>query len=339
MLKIYTDQQFIKEENRKCIFPLLFDLCYSKNEHLLKYYELMNQMEDAEVVIVPVDISEFFQKQQQDWLYAFIDRALALHKKVWVYSAGDFGLSLKKAVYTFRLSGFDSKMDANTFVLPSFIEDPYLKIQKEFQPIVKDLHPKIGFVGHASNSWAKWAKEALVFLLHNYKRFFKVLFTDYQHFYPSSIKRYKFLSFLQKNNQIETAFILRDKYRAGVKTEEDKNKTTLEFLKNMHANPYTFCLRGAGNYSVRLYETLAMGRIPVVIETDFRLPLEGIIKWKEHCLIVTEKNMCNALIDFHQKISEDNFQKIQFNNRNLWIQFLNREAYFSKLSTIFQDKL
>jgi hypothetical protein len=28
------------------------------------------------------------------------------------------------------------------------------------------------------------------------------------------------------------------------------------------------------------FETLAMGRIPLVIETDFRLPLEGTIKWK-----------------------------------------------------------
>jgi hypothetical protein len=47
-----------------------------------------------------------------------------------IFCTGDFGLSINKAVYTFRLSGFDSKMDANTFVIPSFIEDPYITIQK-----------------------------------------------------------------------------------------------------------------------------------------------------------------------------------------------------------------
>jgi hypothetical protein len=110
-------------------FPLLFDLCYTKNEHLLEQYELMDQMVEADVVIVPIDISEYFQKKHKVGS-DYIDKALGLHKKVWVYSAGDFGLSINKAVYTFRLSGFDSKMDANTFVIPSFIEDPYITIQK-----------------------------------------------------------------------------------------------------------------------------------------------------------------------------------------------------------------
>jgi hypothetical protein len=339
MLKIYTDQHFIKAENRRCIFPLLFDLCYTKNEHLLKQYELMDQMEEADVVIVPVDISEFFQKQQQDWLFDYIDKAITLQKKVWVYTAGDYGLSIGKSVYTFRLSGFDSKFDANTFILPSFIEDPYVNIQNQFQPIAKNPVPKIGFVGHASNSWSKWAKEALVFLLHNYKRFVRALFTDFQSFYPSSIKRYKFLSLLQKNDQINTDFTFRNHYRAGVKTEEDKKKTTLDFFKNIEVNPYTFCLRGAGNYSVRFYETLAMGRIPFVIDTDFRLPLNGIINWEQHCIIATDKNVCKALIDFHQKISEEDFQKMQVNNRNLWLQFLNREAYFTTLTTLFKEKI
>lgn len=339
MLKIYTDQQFIKAENRRCIFPLLFDLCYTQNEQLLKQYVLMDLMEEADVVIVPVDISEFFQKQHQNWLFDYIDKALALHKKVWVYTAGDYGLTLKKEVYTFRLSGFDSKLDVNTFVLPSFIEDPYINIQNQFQPIAKNPIPKIGFVGHASNSVSKWTKEALVFLLHNYKRFIKVLFTDFQPFYPSSVKRYKCLSLLQKNNQIEANFIFRNQYRAGVKTVEDKKKTTLDFFKNIEENPYTFCLRGAGNYSVRLYETLAMGRIPFVIDTDFRLPLNGSINWERHCVFATDKNVCQALIDFHQKISEEDFQKMQVNNRNLWLQFLNREAYFTTLSTLFKEKI
>lgn len=339
MLKIYTDQLFLTPENRRCVFPLLFDLCYTKNHRLLERFELMTQMEEAEVVIVPLDISEYFQKKQQKLLFDYIDKAIALHKKVWVYTAGDYGLTLNKSVYTFRLSGFNSKFDANTFILPSFIEDPYATIQNQFQPISKEALPKIGFVGHASNSWTKWVKEVLVFLLHNYKRLNKVLFTDYQDFYPSSIKRYKYLSLLQKNNQIETDFVFRNQYRAGVKTAQDKQKTTRDFFKNIATNPYTFCLRGAGNYSVRFYETLAMGRIPFVIDTDFRLPLEGIVDWEEHCILASDTNICEALIAFHQKTSSEDFEKMQVNNRNLWLQLLNRESYFITLSTLFNEKI
>ncbi|MDI6049167.1 hypothetical protein QLS31_04945 [Flavobacterium sp. XS2P24] len=339
MLKIYTDQHFITPKNRRCVFPLLFDLCYTKNQQLLSKYELVTKIEDAVVVIVPLDISEYFQKKQEKWLFEYIDKALALHKKVWVYTAGDYGLTLKKEVYTFRLSGFNSKFDTNTFILPSFIEDPYAIIQNKFHPIAKEALPKIGFVGHASNSGSKWVKEVLVFLLHNYKRLVKVLFTDYQSFYPSSIKRYKYLSLLQKNNHIETDFVFRNQYRAGAKTTEDKQKTTQDFFENLATNPYTFCLRGAGNYSVRFYETLAMGRIPFVIATDFRLPLDGIVNWKEHCVLAADANICEALIDFHKKISDEDFEKMQVNNRNLWLQFLNRETYFITLSTLFKEKI
>ncbi len=336
MLKIYTDQQFITTENRRCVFPLLFDLCYTKNQHLLSKYELVSQMKDSDIVIVPVDVSEYFHKQQQQWLFDYIDKAIELQKKVWVYTAGDYGLSIDKSVYTFRLSGFDSKFDEHTFILPSFIEDPYETIEKEFKPIAKNPIPKIGFVGHASNSLLKWTKEGLVFLLHNYRRFTKQLFTDFQPFYPSSIKRYQFLSLLQKNNQIETDFVFRDQYRAGVKTAEDKKKTTLDFLKNIEANPYTFCLRGAGNFSVRFYETLAMGRIPVVIDTDVRLPLRDTIPWENHCVVATENNFMDILIHFHKNISEKNFEQMQTNNRNLWLNCLNREAYFNTIHTIFK---
>jgi hypothetical protein len=299
----------------------------------------MDEMEEADVVIVPLDVSEFFQNKQQHWLFDYIDKANALLKKVWVYTAGDYGLTLKKEVYTFRLSGFNSKFDANTFILPSFIEDPYTIIQNQFQSIPKNPLPKIGFVGHASKSWTKWIKEVLVFLLHNYKRLTKVLFTDYQAFYPSSIKRYKYLSLLQKNNHIETDFVFRNQYRAGVKTVEDKHKTTLDFFENIAANPYTFCLRGAGNYSVRFYETLAMGRIPFVVATDFKLPLKGVVNWEEHCVFATDANICEALIDFHQKTTADDLEKIQVKNRNLWLQFLSREAYFTTLSILFKEKI
>jgi hypothetical protein len=119
-------------------FPLLFDLCYTKNEHLLEQYELMDQMVEADVVIVPIDISEYFQKKQQVGSMTISTKLWDYIKKVWVYSAGDFGLSINKAVYTFR-SGFDSKMDANTFVIPSFIEDPYITIQKNFNLLLKSI--------------------------------------------------------------------------------------------------------------------------------------------------------------------------------------------------------
>ena len=129
---------------------------------------------------------------------------------------------------------------------------------------------------------------------------------------------------------IETDFIYRKQYKAGAKTESDRIKSTFEFFKNIESNPYTFCLRGVGNFSVRLYETLAMGRIPVVVDTDFRLPLDQSIDWSKHCLIFKEKDLEQGLIDFHKRITPEAFAEMQIGNRKLWMEYLAREGYFSQ---------
>ena len=234
------------------------------------------------------------------------------------------------------MGGFDSKLNSNTFILPSFINDPYTFLKKEFKPISKVAFPHIGFVGNASNSITKRIKEFLSYLLHNYKRISKQIYSDYQAFYPSSIKRFTFLSLLGSNRNVVTDFIFRKKYRAGVKTVMDKQKTTMEFFENIERNPYTFCLRGGGNFSVRLYETLAMGRIPVVVNTDMRLPLDKEIDWSGHCVFVSEDNLAEDLISFHKSISKNNFIIMQENNRKLWLNYLQREAYFCKLHSVFK---
>ena len=340
MLKIYTDTTFITPQYRRIIFPLLFDLCYAKTTNLLKIYQIVYSIDAADVVIVPVAIAYFFENNKSQWLYDFIDKGNTAHKPVWVYSGNDCGITLNANVYTFRLGGFHSKLNDKTFILPSFIMDPLGILKKEFvEPIPKKRLPSIGFVGHADSSMRKWIKEISVFLYLNLKRISKRLFEDYQSFYPSSIKRYHLLMALQKNNQIETDFIYRDKYRAGVKTEDDKLKTTLEFFENIDANPYVFCLRGAGNFSVRLYETLAMGRIPVIINTDIRLPLDEIISWKNHCVLATENDFMNELIQFHSTINENDFVQMQINNRNLWLDYLNRDTYFNRVYFIFKEKI
>lgn len=337
MLKLYTDQSYLSPENRKIVFPLLFDIWYVPNNNLLEKYQLVSTMEEADIVVVPVDIAFFQKNNKQQELEDFINKALHLDKKVWQYSAGDYGKTGNNKVDTFRLGGFDSKLSTNTYILPSFISDPYTKIPQKFRSLVKAERPQVGFVGHASNAFNKRLKEFFLFIVYNFKRWIKKVDTDYQAFYPSAKKRFQLLSLLEQNPVIKTDFLYREQYRAGAKTAEQKQQTTIEFFQNMERNPYTFCLRGVGNFSVRFYETLAMGRIPVVVDTDFRLPLSSKINWAKHCIMAKEDKIMEALIDFHQKISPEDFKIMQKNNRALWKTHLERQAYFLNIYTIFKE--
>jgi len=343
MLKLFTNTNLLTEQNRGHVFPLLFDLHYLRNETLGTFYSIVSDIKDCDIVVVPLEYV-YTLKTYSTILNSLLEQAAQVDKLIWVYSGGDFGYTIKEDnLYNFRLSGFNSKLHDRSIIIPSFINDPYIdKLETNFTALHKNPVPEIGFVGHAKGGAIKYFKEFLSFVKVNLKRTFKNEYKDFQPFYPSSIKRAKYLHSIQKNQKIKANFILRNHYRAGVKTASEKEETTLAFYKNIYQNPYTFCLRGAGNFSVRFYETLAVGRIPVLINTDCKLPLSDHIDWNKHCLIIDEQNFENVehhILKFHNNLSEDDFIQLQKSNRDLWMKSLKRESFFIKIHEHFINTL
>ncbi|WP_264566728.1 glycosyltransferase family 47 protein [Flavobacterium sp. N3904] len=329
MIKIYTDTEFITAKNRRIIFPLLFELCYLKNVNLLKEYNLVDSIDESDIIIVPVDIGFLIKNKQLHYLKQFITNGKLQNKVIWAYSGGDFGKTIQDDIYLFRLGGFNSKMNDKTNILPSFIHDPYEKfIQKEFVVLEKESIPSIGFVGNANGSLKSLFKEFVVYLYVIGLNIKNNFYSDYQSFYPSGYKRYRLLKKIGADSRVKSDFVFRKKHsRASLDTFQIKT-ATIEFYQNMYQNPYVFCLRGLGNFSVRFYETLAMGRIPVVVDTDIRLPFHNSINWEKHCVFVEEENFVNQLLDFHLKIPKQDFILMQENNRKLFLNVLSRESYF-----------
>jgi hypothetical protein len=96
-------------------------------------------------------------------------------------------------------------------------------------------------------------------------------------------------------------------------------------------------------FSIRLYETLAFGRIPIFIDTDCTLPLEQIIDWSKHCLIIKEneiQSVTTKIIDFHRFFSDEQFVEIQKSNYLLREKYLTRSGFFLHFHDVFlKDKL
>jgi len=276
------------------------------------------------------------KEKKNKYVNDFIANAKKANKKVLVFTSGDFGTTLNNDnVITVRLAGFKSKFKNKTFIMSPFINDPYDFFNKEITYLEKQSIPKVGFVGHSATGLVKLAKEFLIFGKGILMRITKKEHTDFQFFYPSTFFRFKYLNILKRSTEISCDFILRNRYRAGVKTEADKYKTSLEFFQNINDNPYTFCMRGCGNFSVRFYETLAMGRIPILIDTDCQLPFFENIDWNKHCLIVSEKevkNLTQKLLNFHSNLTSEEFLALQKENRLLWEKYFTRETFFKELA-------
>jgi hypothetical protein len=104
-----------------------------------------------------------------------------------------------------------------------------------------------------------------------------------------------------------------------------------EFVNNVLDSDYTICVRGAGNFSYRLYEVLAAGRIPLFINTDCVLPFEDEIDWRKHCVWVEEDELQDAgeiLALFHAGLSNEEFIGLQIENRRLWEDRLSPLAFY-----------
>ncbi len=341
MIKLHTNRTFLTEEHRKKVFPLLFDMHFLKNETLMEYYLLVDDVSECDVVVFPIDYASFL-KHRKEFLTLQND---AKHhgKTIWIYSAGDYGFTnyIKNSI-TFRLGGFNSQLSDSTYIMPSFVNDPYkTQLPEGFSSLVKENKPSIGFVGHAQSGMFKYIKEFSNHLKTLVKRKLNKLVADAQPFYPSSIKRAKYLGKLNLSEQLNTSFVLRESYRAGVQTETDKQKTTQEFYENIFNNAYTFCSRGVGNFSVRFYETLAVGRIPILLNTDCRLPLPNTINWEKHCVIIEEskkESLEAQILEFHNSKTEAEFEALQNDNRKLWESHLVRHAFFIGIYNTFIEQ-
>lgn len=330
MIKFYTDINYLTQEFRKQIFPVLLDICYLQTSEALAIYEQVEDVVEANVVIVPVAINYYYQNKRLDELHNFINEALRHGKKVWAYTSGDYGITFRKDVILFRFSGFESKLGENEHILPSFVSDPYRKyLPHEWFSLQKNELPTVGFVGHANGKLIKLVKEFFIYLRHTISRVFDKSLGDYQNFYPTGYKRYYALKLLETIPTIQTHFIYRNQYRAGVQTSEEKKQTTVAFYENIDSNLYTLCMRGAGNFSVRFYETLMQGRIPIVIESDARFPLSNQICWSDHAVFTTLNKLPEDLMRFHSQ-SEFQLMEIQEKNRKLMLHLLNRITFFSK---------
>ena len=346
MINLYTDTSFLSENNRRFIFPLMLDIFYIPNGELTKKYTIVGSLDQSDIAVLPLDIGRLYTNKQHSFVHSFISEAKKMNKIIWVYSANDLGMTLDfnyDLLYVFRLGGKNSKMNKNNLILPSFISDPYFsRFKGEFKPITKTEKATIGFVGHASAGLKKVLSEFYIYAKYNLERVFKLEYSDYFSLSLAGIKRFHLLKTLSASDELTTNFILRNKYRAGAKQEQDKDKTAQEYFQNIYDNGYTFCFRGGGNFSVRFYETLAMGRIPILINTDCRLPLQSLINWKNHCVIIDfdkKSEMVEKIVNFHKKCTDNRFVEMQENNRLLWLNYLSRPSYFLKIHDVFNEKL
>ena len=124
------------------------------------------------------------------------------------------------------------------------------------------------------------------------------------------------LPFLLKS--LSTNFIIRNSFWAT--GELSKDDARIGYLENMRNNTFILCMRGAGNFSYRLYETMMMGRIPVIINSDQVFPFEDILDYNDFSIMIDVSNIKN--IENIISKWDDDIINIQKKNREIWMEYM-----------------
>lgn len=103
--------------------------------------------------------------------------------------------------------------------------------------------------------------------------------------------RMETLGVFASDSRFTTNYILRDQFWGG---NPHHPSIVSDFEDNMKSSHFNICNRGKGNFSMRFYQTLSAGRIPILLNTDMELPFKDEIDWNK-CIVVA--NTTKELID------------------------------------------
>lgn len=178
--------------------------------------------------------------------------------------------------------------------------------------------PSIGFIGHVTAGL----------------RSITYLRRGWQHFHGFRFRE-RVLRALEGSRAVNVEIVRRSRNlgppMAGTDRDDMLRAMRAEYVRSVFRHPYSLCVRGAGNWSYRLFETLAAGRIPLLVDTDCALPLEGEIDWDQHLCRVQAGSIGRIgplLAAFHDRLGEEGLREMQRRNRTLWSERLEPGTFF-----------
>lgn len=147
--------------------------------------------------------------------------------------------------------------------------------------------------------------------------------------------RYPIFAELEKNYNLSKIFL----YRNGFWAPEIADKTVArkEFIANVRTGLFGICIRGNGNFSYRLYETLALGRIPIIINSDLKLPLQKVINWQRQAIICEPQNIPTLHDRIEQYVKNLNVLDVCYENKHIYDEYFSPYGLIKNLELYLRE--
>ena len=295
-----------------------------------KVFERVNQPEEADYILIP---HSYFQiKKEQDYLKRMEQLALKHGKRIIMITGADFDdhIPIMNALIM-RVSQYRYKQASNEIIIPPFARDLQKEISDHIEPRSLYSVAFCGWAGYASpRSFiaekvknAKW--DILSFIKGSHMKAHK----------KGRWYRRKALKELQAIEWLDSNFIIRSSFGGHSSTAQvDIETARQDYINNILESNFALCVKGDGNHSIRFFEVLSAGRIPLLIDTERYLPFEDEIDYSKFVVRVSYKDLGNldsVLKEKLKSLTESDIDQMRKNARKAYEEHLSSEAIAKKI--------
>lgn len=304
-------------------------------------FTLVDTIEDADYVLMPYNY-ERLRAVNPELVSRIVKEAAEASKPLLIDGAGDIEhpIEIENSVIM-RVSQYRYSVQSNEVTVPFSAEDLLESYAEGILPYKQKTDiPSIGFTGWADISFRD-----------RVKIFFKEIpLTLASAFAPERGAEHKGLLFrkraleaLARTKGIKTNFTQRASYSGHVQTIQGSVQDNRQaFVQNLLESDYALVVKGDANSSVRFYEALSLGCIPVFVDTACVLPLENLISYADFCVWIDWRSLDTIgeqLRAFHATLSPEAFMRMREEARRAYREYLRKDVFSHHLANLLRERL
>lgn len=287
-------------------------------------FERVTDIASADIVVLAHEYA--LLRTHEDYLSARLTDAERAGKRVLIsaYQDAPEPIHIENATIL-RSSAYRRTLLPNEIVMPAYVED--LGAAYGAAPMPKGERASVGFVGKAGFSGPV---EAARYVLRNY-------LLRHGPEREGAYFRRRAIAALTRDARIDFRCIARRSFSGHRNSIElAPEEARREYVQSLQDSLFTLAPRGDGNYSLRFYETLSMGRIPILIDTDMPLPLEDELDYDSFILRVPWQEtdaVAARVAAFFARMSDAQLQAMQQRARDAFETKLSMPAFLRRILT------
>ena len=103
-----------------------------------------------------------------------------------------------------------------------------------------------------------------------------------------------------------------------------KNYFKQKYIDLANRSVFSLCPRGAGISTIRLFESMSMGSIPVIIADGFSRPMEDFLDWNEFSITINESDV-DKIEDELKSVHQGKIKAMQKKVRKVYSQYFSND--------------